>query len=78
MSIKKSNEYSHTGDGESSQKVKAKPSKQRCLRNDSKCRISIDGVGALPPGKTVPIPAKVLDRILADEKGLKKINVSVV
>ena len=48
------------------------------LFNDSEREICVDGVGILPPGKNVLIPSKVLDRILADEAGLKKINVSVV
>lgn len=58
--------------------VKASVSTVFFLFNNSEREICVDGVGVLPPGKNVQIPRKVLERILADEKGLKKINVSVV
>lgn len=58
--------------------MKGKASTDYFLFNDSEREICVDGVGILPPGKNVLIPSKVLDRILADEAGLKKINVSVV
>ena len=78
MSNKKNKTESHTGNGKPVQEVKSQQAGQCFLLNRSQLKISIDGVGVLPPGKKVPIPGKVLDKVLADEEGMKKLKVSVV